>query len=116
MSPPILDNNAVDLLVNKEMLTQRTDAAIELRKGDMEGMKRPTALDVLQDLRIYIQNTWKKDGKREIQLQNKRFLLRFGPEGSPCFEVLEMLKFDLTVRSLSSVHARLLISSAWTNT
>jgi len=60
-------------------------------------MKRPMPIDVLVDLRAYIQNAWRKEERAQISLDNKRFVVRFGPEGKACSEVLEMLGFELQV-------------------
>lgn len=86
------------MLVDKELLAKRTDAAFDLKKGHTEGMKRPSPLDVLSDLRAYFRNAWKRDSHTEIALDNKRFVVRFGPDGVACRDVLVLLGFELKVR------------------
>ncbi|KEF51809.1 uncharacterized protein A1O9_12146 [Exophiala aquamarina CBS 119918] len=61
-------------------------------------MKNPTPTDVLCDLRSYLKNSWKaiSDPKFSlIKLTNKRFIVRFGPDGIACRNVLEHLGFQL---------------------
>lgn len=97
LSPPVFSDQALHLLLDKEALHQRTSAAFESKKGQTEGMRWPTPLDVLQDLRAYFRNTWVRDGPTAISLDNKRFVVRFGPGGEPCRTVLESLGFELKV-------------------
>ena len=45
---------------------------------------------MLIDLRVYIKNAWADDPNRKtIKLSNRRFMVRFGPQGEACREVLE---------------------------
>ncbi len=63
-------------------------------------MRHPGPMDVLLDLRAYLRNSWraKDDPKfKSINLSNKRFIVRFGPEGSACRDMLEHLGFILVV-------------------
>ncbi|KAK5088046.1 ubiquitin-specific protease ubp2 [Lithohypha guttulata] len=57
-------------------------------------MKWPTPLDVLVDLRAYFRNSWVRQASTAISLDNKRFVVRFGPEGQACHDVLERLGFQ----------------------
>lgn len=97
LSTPIFNDEALHQLVDKELLAKRARAAFEQKKGQTEGMKWPLPIDVLNDLRAYIRNAWRKDAQTEIDLNNKRFVVRFGPDGSACGDVLEMLGFELRV-------------------
>lgn len=97
LSTPIFTDEAVHQLVDKELLATRARAAFEQKKGQTDGMKWPLPIDVLSDLRAYIRNAWRKDAQTEIDLNNKRFVVRFGPDGSACGDVLEMLGFELKV-------------------
>lgn len=97
LTPPIFSPDALHILLDRQLLAKRTDAAFELKKGYTEGMKRPSPIDVLVDLRAYIQNAWKREEQAQISLDNKRFAVRFGPEGKTCSGVLEMLGFELKV-------------------
>ncbi|KAK5050339.1 hypothetical protein LTR84_003620 [Exophiala bonariae] len=97
-SPPVLRPNDVRTLTNPELLSQRTEEAFRRQGGQTEGMKSPTPTDVLCDLRSYLKNAWKakSDPKYSlIKLTNKRFIVRFGPDGIACREVLEHLGFQL---------------------
>lgn len=97
LSTPIFTEEALHQLIDKELLAKRARAAFEQKKGQTEGMKWPLPIDVLNDLRAYIRNAWRKDSQTEIDLNNKRFVVRFGPDGSACGDVLEMLGFELNV-------------------
>lgn len=97
MSPPVLPPDAIHMLVDKDLLAKRTNAAFEAKAGHTEGMKRPSPLDVLADLRAYFRNSWTRSSASEISLDNKRFVVRFGPEGTACRKVLELLGFQLKV-------------------
>lgn len=95
LTPPCFTSEALHILLDKELLAKRTNAAFEWKKGDTEGMKRPLPIDVLMDLRAYIRNAWRQDAQTQISLDNKRFIVRFGPEGKACGDVLKMLGFEL---------------------
>lgn len=97
LSTPVFTDDALHQLIDKELLNQRAKAAFEQKKGQTEGMKWPLPIDVLNDLRAYIRNAWRKDAQQEIDLHNKRFVVRFGPDGTACGDVLEMLGFELKV-------------------
>lgn len=99
ITPPVLVPDAVKYLVDKDALQKRTAEAFERHRGHTEGMKEPTPSDVLSDLRKYILNalTSNADSRAEIKLDNKRFAVRFGPEGRACAEVLEYIGFTLKV-------------------
>lgn len=97
LTPPIFTEETIHLLVDKELLAKRTAAAFEWKRGHTEGMRRPSPLDVLSDLRAYIANMWKSGAQREINGSNKRFAVRYGPDGTACKDVLEMLGFEYEV-------------------
>ena len=100
LTPPVLDYDHLHLLLDGELLRKRTDAAFESKQGNTEGMKRPTPVDVLMDLRAYIRNSWRQDTQAQISFDNKRFVVRFGPDGQPCAPVLMLLGFTLLVSNL----------------
>lgn len=86
--------------MDADLLRQRTQDAFREREGNTEGMKHPGPVDVLTDLRAYIKNSWRapEDVKyKSINLSNRRFIVRFGPEGNACKDVLEHLGFQLVV-------------------
>ena len=98
LSPPILTKEHVHILTDSDLLGQRTEDAFRRQGGQTEGMKYPTATDVLCDLRSYIKNSWKANAEAKfgsIKLTNKRFIVRFGPDGAACQQVLEHLGFQL---------------------
>lgn len=93
-TPPVLREDVVHTLTDRETLKQRTDAAFRLSEGNTQGMKPPAVIDVLSDLRIYLANAWNKEqSRKDIKMSNKRFLVRFGPNGDACKDVLEFLRF-----------------------
>lgn len=98
LSPPIFGPEAVRTLTDQALLKQRTTEAFQMWPTALEGFPRPSVFDVVFDLRKYLRNSWDSsmDGKR-IGVDNKRFVVRFGPEGLPCREVLETAGFVLKV-------------------
>lgn len=94
--PPEIDPSEVETLVSKDKLRARTEAAFQVYSGNTQGMKQPLPIDVLRDLRIYVQNSWNQEPQyRSIKLANKRFVVRFGPNGEPCKDILESFGFRL---------------------
>ena len=99
-TPPVLRQRDVSTLTDPVLLRERTEDAFRERGASTEGMRHPGPMDVLLDLRAYLRNSWraKDDPKyKSINLSNKRFIVRFGPEGRACREVLEHLGFQLVV-------------------
>ncbi|ETN37308.1 uncharacterized protein HMPREF1541_08299 [Cyphellophora europaea CBS 101466] len=97
-TPPVLQDDVVHTLTDREILRQRSEAAFKANEGNTQGMKQPTIIDVLSDLRVYISNAWNKgQARRAINMTNKRFMVRFGPNGDACKEVLETLRFQRDV-------------------
>ena len=94
MKPPILTDDDIHTLVDRDLLRQRTEDAFRTNAGHVEGMKYPTPMDVLVDLQKYLRNSWDKD-QRPISVDNKRFVVRFGPGGTACKDILEKLHFRL---------------------
>lgn len=97
LSTPIFTDEALRHLVDRDLLNARAKAAFEQKKGQTDGMKWPLPIDVLTDLQAYIRNAWRMEKNAEIDLNNKRFVVRFGPDGTACGGVLEMLGFELKV-------------------
>ncbi|KIW92252.1 uncharacterized protein Z519_07236 [Cladophialophora bantiana CBS 173.52] len=97
-SPPVLRQSDIHTLTDPALLRQRTEDAFREREGHTEGMRHPGPMDVLLDLRAYLKNSWRArdDPKyRSINLSNRRFIVRFGPEGTACKDVLDHLGFQL---------------------
>ena len=90
--PPWLTDQDVHTLLDKDLLRQRTEEAFRTNAGHVEGMRYPTPMDVLVDLQRYLVNSWTRE-QRTISVDNKRFVVRFGPEGTACKDVLYKLKF-----------------------
>lgn len=92
----------VHVLTDPAMLKSRTEAAFKVGKGRLEGFKHPSPLEVMNDLRKYLQNAWTSKESRPIRLDNRRFMLRFGPDGEQCKDVLEFIGFTFEVGKSSS--------------
>ena len=97
LEPPRLSPHLVNVLTDQVMLNNRTEAAFKVGQGRLEGFKHPSSLEVMSDLRKYLQNAWISKDSRPIRLDNKRFMLRFGPDGEECKELLEFVGFKLEV-------------------
>lgn len=91
--PPRLSDDHIQILTNKALLSRRTEEVINAEPARFEGHKRPTAVDVLFDLRIYLKNSFEHQESKPIKADNKRFPLRFGMEGQACKDVLKFLGF-----------------------
>jgi ubiquitin carboxyl-terminal hydrolase 25/28 len=104
----------VEQLVDPDGLKARTAEAFKLRGGHLEGMKQPSPVEVLIDLRAYLRNAWAKESK-PIRSENKRFVVRFGPEGRACKDVLQYVGFTLEVRAWTSFHTTIchLADGSW---
>jgi ubiquitin carboxyl-terminal hydrolase 25 len=99
-TPPEIDHETITTLVDKEKLRERTEAAFTTNQGNTQGMKQPLPIDVLSDLRIYVKNAWDEEpSHRSVKLSNRRFIVRFGPNGDACKEALESLGFELDLVS-----------------
>ncbi len=95
-TPTEINDDKIEVLVNPEKLKQRTEDAFRTHQGNTQGMRPPLPIDVLKDLRAYVRNAWDQEpNHRAIKLSNKRFVVRFGPGGEACREVLESLGFRL---------------------
>jgi ubiquitin carboxyl-terminal hydrolase 25/28 len=96
--PPVFGAQDMHTLTDEGLLKQRTLEAFQRWPDTLEGVAHPSVFDVVFDLRKYLRNAWdsSNDGKR-IGLDNKRFVVRFGPEGYPCREVLETAGFIFKV-------------------
>ena len=104
-TPPEVGDEEVDTLINKTKLRERTEAAFQTHQGNTQGMKQPLPIDVLKDLRVYVKNAWGKEpNHKSIKLSNKRFVVRFGPNGDPCKDVLESMGFRLDEVCASLIH------------
>jgi ubiquitin carboxyl-terminal hydrolase 25/28 len=98
----VLRQSDIHTLTDPGLLRQRTEDAFRERGGNTDGMRHPGPMDVLLDLRAYLRNSWRARNQpkyKSINLSNKRFIVRFGPEGSACRDVLEHLGFQLVVSS-----------------
>lgn len=97
LKEPRLSPDMVHVLTDQAMLKSRTEEAIKVGQGRLEGMKHPSSAEVMGDLRTYLRNAWIPDKSKPIRLDNKRFMLRFGPDGEACEDVLEYMGFTLEV-------------------
>ncbi|KAL2009845.1 hypothetical protein VTN00DRAFT_5652 [Thermoascus crustaceus] len=92
---PLLGAEWVQLLTDPDLLKQRTEEAIAAFPDRLEGISRPLPVNVLANLRTYINNALHdKQRSKQISAVNKRFLVCFGVEGKPCKDLLEFLEFQ----------------------
>ena len=90
-----LRNTWVDLLANKDSISQRAKAAMAADPVRFEGHATPSASDVISTLRQYIANAMKGDSRRSIPADNKKWVLCLGDS---CSELLHFLGFTRQVR------------------
>ena len=116
-TPAVISDESTNALTDPDRLRARTEAAFNFNANNTQGMRAPTALDVLNDLRIYLKNSWSEGSLRTIKTSNRRFMVRFGPDGRDCKGVLETFGFRfLEVRSCSAclLHTKtLMMSPGW---
>ena len=93
LEPPRLSSDMVHALTDQALLKARTEAAFKVGQGRLEGFKYPSPVEVMSDLRKYLQNSWTTRDSRQIRLDNKRFMVRFGPDGEDCKDLLEFIGF-----------------------
>ena len=94
-TPQQLNQDMIHTLTDPIQLSRRTEDAFKAFPHNAAQLKRPAVIDVLNDLRIYLKNPWNTDPqpRRIIQMTNNRFVVRFGPNGDACKDVLEFLRF-----------------------
>lgn len=96
---PLLNPDFVQVLTDVDVIRKRADEAIAASPDRLEGMTGPLPITVLDNLRIYLNNSLhNKELNKDISAINKRFMLAFGLKGAPCREVLEFLGFTSLVR------------------
>ncbi|KAL9108363.1 MAG: hypothetical protein Q9227_006823 [Pyrenula ochraceoflavens] len=67
---------------NPDHLKKRQDAVFASEGERLQGVPRAQPVDVMNDLRIYLKNCWTR--RSIIKHNNKRFMTRFGLNGTPC--------------------------------
>ncbi|KAI4097115.1 MAG: hypothetical protein LQ344_000524 [Seirophora lacunosa] len=87
---PRLRPEWVNLLTDQSLIKSRSESAISDDPARFEGIAVPQPCDVLSNLRTYIMNALKDPSPRNIQANNKRWLLCLG---DPCSELLEYIGF-----------------------
>lgn len=92
---PLLTPNHVQLLTDSEVIRKRAEEAIATSPDRLEGMAIPQPITVLDNLRLYLVNALRNDERNKaIHANNKRFMLSYGANGSPCQELLGFLGFE----------------------
>ena len=110
---PRITDERVELMTDAALLKARTEQTIQTAPARFEGMKHPAPIDVLIDLRTYLKNIWTSKEIKGIKVDNKRFMLRFGPSGMPCRDLLESLYFTLEVHLSRNPFTRSRSNKAW---
>ncbi|PYH89924.1 cysteine proteinase [Aspergillus ellipticus CBS 707.79] len=96
VSSPVLNYDLVRLLTDPELIRERADEAAAAHPERLEGMSQPQPINVLENLRAYISNSFDtKQQSKSISAINKRFMSCFGVEGKPCKELLEFIGFTV---------------------
>lgn len=91
---PLLNPQFVYLLTNPEAIRQRAEEAIAAEPERLEGIAKPLAINILDNLRLYLSNALHNNKfSKAISGNNKRFMISFGVEGKPCQQILEFLGF-----------------------
>ncbi|KAL4990445.1 hypothetical protein BDW68DRAFT_154250 [Aspergillus falconensis] len=94
VASPLLSDHWVQLLTDLKMLQKRTDDAFAADPERLEGVARPEPINVLMNLRTYINNVLRNSQQsKTIQANNKRFMTSFGVDGEPCRDLFEYLGF-----------------------
>lgn len=92
---PLINPQFEHLLTDPEMIRQRAEAAIAAEPERLEGMAKPLPINVLDNLRLYLNNALhNRQFSKSIAPNNKRFMISFGVEGTPCKDLLEFLGFE----------------------
>jgi ubiquitin carboxyl-terminal hydrolase 25/28 len=91
---PIFSPHLVALMTDETLLNKRLDEALNLDPKRLEGLSRPMPINVLSNLKTYIENSLEAEQRnRVITSTNKRFMSCFGVCGRPCRELLDFLEF-----------------------
>lgn len=101
---PLINPKFASLLTDPETIRQRAEAAIAAEPERLEGMAKPLPINVLDNLRLYLNNALhNRQFSKAIAPNNKRFMISFGVEGLPCKELLQFLGFEYReVRAIPS--------------
>lgn len=95
ITSPLINSKFAFLLTDGETIRKRADAVIAAEPERFEGMAKPLPFNVLDNLRLYLNNALHNPHlSKPIAPNNKRFMISFGVEGSPCKELLEFLGFQ----------------------
>ena len=86
---PRLRPEWVELLADKLIINKRAQDAIAADPGRLEGHPVPPPTQVMSNLKTYVTDALKGDGKRILSI-NKKFVLSLG---EPCAELLRNLGF-----------------------
>lgn len=90
---PVFSKRLVTLLTDESLLNQRLQEALAAEPERLEGLSRTLPINVLANLRTYIENTLHDKQRKPITSSNKRFMTCFGVDGRPCEELLKFLGF-----------------------
>lgn len=95
ISSPHIGPKAAFLLTDAEAIRERAEAAIAAEPERLEGIAKPLPINVLDNLRLYLNNALhNRQFSKAIAPNNKRFMISFGVGGAPCKELLEFLGFE----------------------
>jgi ubiquitin carboxyl-terminal hydrolase 25/28 len=85
------------LLTDEKLVKERAEAVMKLAPDRFEGIAPPLPINVLLNLRSYLNNALRNPEVKKIASLNKKFVTCFGDFGQPCRDLLEYLGFEYDV-------------------
>lgn len=95
--PPRITPEWETLLTDAARIKERADIVMKMAPERFEGIAHPLPINVLMNLRSYLNNALRNPGAKKIASLNKKFVTSFGDYGQPCRELLEYLGFTYDV-------------------
>lgn len=97
ISPPRITAEWETLLTDEKLVRERAEAVMKLAPDRFEGIAPPLPINVLLNLRSYLNNALRNPEVKKIASLNKKFVTCFGDFGQPCRDLLEYLEFKYDV-------------------
>ena len=97
ISSPRITADWEKLLTDEILVKERAEAVMKLAPDRFEGIAAPLPINVLLNLRSYLNNALRSPEVKKIASLNKKFVTCFGDYGQPCRDLLEYLGFTYEV-------------------
>lgn len=97
ISPPRITAEWKTLLTDENVVKERAEVVMKLAPDRFEGIAPPLPINVLLNLRSYLNNALRSPEVKKIASLNKKFVTCFGDYGQPCRDLLEYLGFTYDV-------------------